>query len=312
MGHWQRMIISTSSSSTEIGFLDAAGTVSVVTQEGEKIVNKTNFQSDIIKSKTSDRGLFIAVQFENGQWSLFDTTKKVWSALGVDNVVDVSFSPNDDMVAYLVSDRVLKLYVKDIGEKKKKETLLVVSLSMSDRAVQWWTQNKIVISPKPSAYVSDSVIVVDIKNNAIEVIADGFGIEFAPNQQINEYVLSQSIRQGKEVKMHKMNLDNKEGQALIALTTSAKKCVFDRLSSDLFCAAPYEASTKNPIWPDDYLKRKIATKDKIYQISSGSAAIQVVLNSENVSIDVEQLRKAGDYLYFINRYDDRLYEYSLE
>lgn len=310
IGHWERVLTSTTSTTTEIGGIDKKGRVVIITSDGEKIVNETRFNSDPESIRVGASGKKLAVKFKDSSWAWMPTDSKIWNKIETPGVIDVSFSPDEEQLAYITYDKTLKLFVKDIGKQKKKETTLVVSLALLDRTLQWWTKDKIILSPTPSAYVSDSIVVVDIKNKTINEVVSGFGLQIKVNQNTGDAIISESTQQGKITKLSKITQTGRVGE--IGLITVASKCSFNNEDDDLICSAPYEMSQKNTRWPDDILKHAIAEKDKIYKIQKTDQSIGVLLDNEEIVLDVIMIRKIGNNLYFINRYDDRLYQYSLE
>ena len=65
------------------------------------------------------------------------------------------------------------------------------------------------------------------------------------------------------------------------------------------------------ILPDDYLKRKVYFDDYIYEIDRQSNDLQLIYADAQKAIDAYDLTAAGNEIFFINRYDDRIYSLEL-
>ncbi len=89
----------------------------------------------------------------------------------------------------------------------------------------------------------------------------------------------------------------------------------DRL--EIYFAAP-DSFSVGEVLPDDYWKKKIYTADSIYTIPLSSEdqrplgiALPLFISSDELTIDADQLEVVGNKLYFINRYDNKLYSLDI-
>jgi hypothetical protein len=80
----------------------------------------------------------------------------------------------------------------------------------------------------------------------------------------------------------------------------------------LYCAIPrdQESLSYYPL-PDTYSERALFTLDDIYRINVATGHIDVVLTGSSQNFDVSDPLVAGNMLYFVNRYDQKLYSVQL-
>ncbi len=68
---------------------------------------------------------------------------------------------------------------------------------------------------------------------------------------------------------------------------------------------------KEPVLPDDYLKRAVYSNDFIYELDLEKNALLPVFEENKQPIDAINFELLGNKLFFINRYDNRLYQLEL-
>ncbi|MDP2629487.1 MAG: hypothetical protein Q8P45_02170 [Candidatus Harrisonbacteria bacterium] len=92
--------------------------------------------------------------------------------------------------------------------------------------------------------------------------------------------------------------------------TLPSKCAFVE-DGDFACAVPSE-SAKN--YPDEYLQGGAYTNDRLVFIDGRSGQQTTLFSSKEENsflLDAKELKIVGERLYFINRYDQRLYSIDL-
>ena len=81
----------------------------------------------------------------------------------------------------------------------------------------------------------------------------------------------------------------------------------------LYCAVPRDTQKFDLArLPDDYDKKKLFTVDDFYKIDLGDGSITEVFADPAQALDAAQLQVANQTLFFVNRYDQRLYAISLK
>ena len=91
-------------------------------------------------------------------------------------------------------------------------------------------------------------------------------------------------------------------------TTLPVKCAVD--SEKIYCGVPREI-LPGTILPDDYLKRKIYLNDDILAWDIALNTVERLFDGNNIIIDVDNLSKESGKIFFINRYDRKLYSIDI-
>ncbi len=167
---------------------------------------------------------------------------------------------------------------------------------------------KIILISKPSAFYASLAWVVDIKNKTITSLANeinGLIIKWSADGKIGLEFSSQP--QGRS---NSLNLIDNKGavQANLDFMTLPEKCLI--LQPKIYCAIPQNIPLKS-VLPDDYLKRAVYFDDIFYQIDIvQNSFTEISVGAESI-IDAINLRLVDSKLFFINRYDNRVYGLGL-
>lgn len=238
--------------------------------------------------------------------SLFDTKNNTWSALP-DSVTVIAWHPQkNDQLAYLKNDG---LYLLSLATGKG---MLLSKFINRDWQLDWPSADTIYLTSRPTSVVAGETWKFDLKTKILtRVIKD----EISP-----EMLWSPDARWG--IKFNTGDIIDAQSKPLFTLanilsaTTPVairEKCVMSERV--LYCAFPQDVR-EDVVLPDDHLKRKIYTVDDIYAVKidlKGHVAQAKLLwsSTPEVYVDATQLSVNDDDLYFINRYDQKLYKVGL-
>ncbi|MFA6136231.1 MAG: hypothetical protein WC705_02645 [Candidatus Paceibacterota bacterium] len=311
---WISSATSTASASSllksDVFYIDAKGDVFKVKGPGEsEPFTSSSFGAPLNITQNKD-GNRIVVKFSSKKFVILDVTKKVWQDVGSD-VSSVSFSPDGKSIAYLKDGfGTQSLYVVDLSKTTRTATL-VSQLSAQDFNVDWIESNKILLVSKPSNGIIGEVWAVNLTSKTISSFGKGKGYS-SIFSTLHNFGLSfvSSLKSQMEV-----DLIDKSGKKLadVSFSTLADKCSFSLQQKVAYCSVPYAYNTSNPpTLPDDYLKKAVYFKDRIYSINLDDSNIDVILDINNFIFDAVNLKEANNQLFFINRYEDKLYLYNLE
>jgi hypothetical protein len=76
----------------------------------------------------------------------------------------------------------------------------------------------------------------------------------------------------------------------------------------MYCGIPRSSSGfSSAHLPDDYNMMALFTSDGLYKVNTETGAIQPVWNALTQNMDVSDLKFFNDALFFVNRYDNKLY-----
>lgn len=246
-------------------------------------------------------------------FTIFNSINSEWQGLP-SGTIAASWSPTDNnRLVYLRENGSLnRLYTYDVNSKKSTE---VFKTAQKDLDIDWATSDLVYLKERATASLNSSLWSLNLKTSVFR-------------RAINEeasLVLKWSSTGQEAIKFSSTNRQN--SLALINnaginlgnlgnLLTLPSKCAFNLNRIEIYCAAP--DSFRNSILPDDYWKRKIYTTDNIYVIPLSSeghrplgGALSLFNSTTELTIDADQLEVNGDKLYFINRYDNKLYSLDI-
>ncbi len=327
-------------------FVDAQNNLTIVEPNG-KIARITNGEAaflssaeiaSVISAGFSYDGTKIFVNFgdpANPQTSIFDSATKAWTPLVV-GIISPTWSPSDYRLAYLKAnaDGTESLATLDASRPTAKPVVLF-SPNIQDVTIVWPTKNQIVFRDKPSGYVQGSVWSYNPQKQTIaQPVPAGYGLETLWSNATNSVGLAFSgSGGGRGGSLALINPATANSQNLNFLTLPSK-CAFNYepiptpsstpVSTStktksiapttylaLYCATPQNQSglASGPL-PDSYEQMAYFTSDAFYKINTDTGAQETIL-APLQSMDATSLKLFTNTLFFVNRYDQKLYAISL-
>lgn len=290
----------------ELYYLDLQGRIFKASGNGDD-VGISNYQiNDILETKTSQTGRFVLVVFRNNlinKFSYFDLEKQKWDILP-EGVVAADFNPKTNEVALInESNGKLFLFVKDLEKNKIRQ---VAKLNFQDVNMAWVSQDKILLTEKSSTNIKSAVWSYNLKT---KTLADEVNSELGLDNKL--FVSSNSSLR------FKSNSDAGE-LALISNAGSYSSAPFLTLPSkclalsanDILCAA-FKTIPNGLQLPDDYLKRAFYSDDEFDLWNLKDSSFKTIKTNYDKKIDAEYLKLKDTNLYFVNRYDNKLYSLDL-
>ena len=309
-------------------FVDAQNNVTVVEPNGEiaRIANgqptflSSNPVQSVLSAGFSYDGSKAFVSFgdpANPQTSIFDIATQAWTPLPV-GILSPVWSPVDHRLAYMTNaNGALNVFTLD-PTKASNKPVAVTSVTATDLALSWPNKNDLILSDKPSIYADGSIWLYDLTKKTLtnEVYAQ-FGVESVwSNATTTTGLVLSSLNYGRNGSLALMNSASSSSQPL-TLNTLPSKCAFgpqvgtsSPATLALYCAVPANASFLSAALPDDYQKMVLFTADDFYKIDLSSGATSNLLTPVG-SIDGSDLKVLNKILFFVNRYDNKLYAISL-
>ena len=219
----------------------------------------------------------------------------------------VAFSPDSDKMVYL--DEKGNLNITDYSAKlRSPKTTNILSVNVNDPVLHWIAGDKIILSSRPSAFYINESWILDINKKTIAPFVSARGLTF--NWSLD----------GKEAIKFTVDASFNPFFSLIDNTNSVKanfefsslpdKCFV--ATAKIYCAISQSNNLIGRlILPDDYLKRKVYFNDFIYEINRQDNNLQALYSGGNIAIDARNLTAVGNEIFFINRYDNRIYDLEL-
>lgn len=299
----------------EIYYLNFNGQILKANEEGEDEIISDRQIENIQSVEANKDGAQIIVKYavnsNVSRFEIYDLSKKTWQL--IQNISAVTFSPDGKKIAYLehpnsaLQMRPSELIIKDLTSAKPKITK-ILPLNQVDFDLKWILADKIILTPKPSNLISGEAWQIDLKKKTIALFAEGDGLMLNFAKDASWGLKSSSDFQ------KKLNLElidaNGVSKANLGFSTLPEKCLIT--ASNLYCAISENYNTiKEPSLPDDYLKKAVYFSDALYQISINENNFLGIFNESQPAIDAFNFEISDNRLFFINRYDNKIYGLEL-
>lgn len=323
-------------SANVVTIVQADGTIVSIANNIASTVSATTFKNIITASFSYD-GKKILLLSQNGtttKASVFDLAAKSWITLPA-GITNPAWSPSNYQIAYFTSSNAgtETLATINAAAANAKPTILS-TLAMEDSLLQWPNKNTFIISDRPSAFIAGSAWSFDATNNTLSSISfENLGFESAWDGSGAGLVFSAGNNNQGGV----LSLMNQFGNRnVLSFVTLPSKCVFhlDTIAAtsstpqtstttkqvttstttsvlDLYCAIPRDQNTLGVArLPDEYDQKVVFTSDDIYKISTVDGSSSDLLSGQ--TIDTTDLKVFNHILFFVNRYDQKLYAITLQ
>jgi len=299
--------LTNSTTTADIFYINQVGQILKIKEDGDDEIISDRQIDNLQSVEANKDGGKIIVKY-GGNFEIYDLTKKIWQPL--QKISAASFSPDGTKIAYLenaaVNSTLSNLITKDLINAKLKPTK-ILSLNQVDFNLDWISANKIILTQKSSNFVESEAWQIDIKKKTISPFASGNGlmINFAKD---GSWGLKFSLDFQKEPKLELIDSSG-VSKANLGFSALPNKCLVTL--SNIYCAISESYNTiKAPALPDDYFKKAVYFSDKIYQIGINENNFSAVFSETLPIIDAANFEISNNKLFFINRYDNKIY--SLE
>ncbi|HEX4104558.1 MAG TPA: hypothetical protein VHZ04_03770 [Candidatus Paceibacterota bacterium] len=278
----------------------------------------------------------------NPQTSVFDMTAKAWTPLAA-GIVSPVWSPADYRIAYLATNAngSVTLTTLDISKAGNKPVALV-TLAAQDLTLAWPTKNVIVLTDRPSAYSLGTMWFYNLSTKALTPAATpAYGLVAAWSATTKPVAVmwgsGASGRGGGFSLVGALGTSTQTTAQSLNFLTLPSKCTFNTETEPvatptpsvatttpkatptpapqtylaLYCAVPANQSALSSVpMPDTYDQMSLFTSDNFYRIHTDTGVTDAVLLPTG-SYDATDLHVFNNILFFVNRYDQKLYAISL-
>jgi hypothetical protein len=237
------------------------------------------------------------------QWGIFDVVDGVWRPLPAD-IKNAAWGENNEQLIVVVQNGAdLNLAKADITQTPPSYDVLVRDFRLKDVKLTYVPDNRLIISEFPSASYSASLWQVDLESlnfNLLISSEPGLSLSWSEDKAL-AFVFG--LNSGFSV-----TNNNLQTEIPTPFNTLPQKCTAG--SSGAYCFVPQNVPS-DVVLPDDYLMKKFFSIDDLFSLDISSGEINRVLSSNTLgvpAIDAKNPQASGSKLYFINRYDNGLYE----
>jgi len=282
----------------------------------------------------------------NPQTAVFDVASSTWTALP-QGMFSPQWSPSDYRIAFLnqYGAGVTALDTIDATNPKKLGAVKLLSLNAVDLSLQWISQNQFILADRPSVQTLGSLwlynsqvktlMPIEYEMLGAESTWNGVGTTTGlvffenPNSQKQKFQLVDAS--GND--LHDLNFltlptkclfNNVTSTVAATTTTPVAAATTTNLSKAtgtivaatstvvsttlLYCGVPSDSTQLSSAQlPDDYNDGSLFTSDKIVKINATTGDISTVWNDATQNIDTFDLKFFNGALFFINRYNQKLY-----
>ncbi|MEK7086932.1 MAG: hypothetical protein AAB935_01600 [Patescibacteria group bacterium] len=241
------------------------------------------------------------------QWGIFDLIDKVWRPLPADITNATWGAKENELIAILKTLGGLNLATVDLSKTPPNYKTLIKDFRLKDVRFTLAAPERLIITELPSANYTGRVWQLDLKTLTFNLIlAPENGLTLGWSQDKN-VVFKFSSENG-------FSLFNQNFQetAPLFFSTLPTKCETSGTST-IYCFVPQDVPD-DVILPDDYFQNKFYSVDDLYTINLETDETKKIFkSSENgaPTIDGKKPKALSSGLYFINRYDNYLYELKL-
>lgn len=324
--------------------VEPTGVIVSITNGQTSIVNSSTVDG-IISASFSYDGKKAIVSFGNPadpQAEVFDVASNTWTPLPQE-MESPQWSPAANyQIAYLTptNNGELSLDTVDATNFKKAPSSLL-TLNAQDLALQWPTPTEFILSDKPTSENDGSIWAFNTQAGTLSpLVYETPGAEgiWSHNASIPYGLVffNNPADQGNTLQLQAISGSLKTEP--LSFSTLPSKCVFNTeqmpvapptstTSSTpssttpatknaatstpylaLYCGIPRPSSGfSSAHLPDDYDMMALFTSDDIYKVNTATGAEQVLWSDPTQSMDVSDMKFANNALFFVNRYDQRLY-----
>lgn len=312
-------------------FVDAQNNVITVQPNGtiEAIANgqATSLSSttitDVIGASFSYDGKKILVNSGDPgdpQTSIFNIASSSWAPLPR-GMQSPEWAPFDSRIAYISTvsaTGISSVVVFDASAKKITPTTLL-SLNAPDLTLRWFNKSQLILSDRPSVYVGGSALLFDMVSKSLTpLVSEVPGMEGIWESTVATGTPAMGLVFASDASARggHLTLNNLSGNVIqnLKFSTLPSKCAFasEVVSASttpvLFCAVPRDQDALSFAHiPDDYNQMSLYTSDDIYLINLVTGAISTTWSDQSQSLDVSDVKFFNNTLFFINRYDQKLY-----
>ncbi len=226
----------------------------------------------------------------------------------VDNIKDISVSPDNSKIFYLSNFGESTIgTIMGLNDGKKVQ---VFDSAFTEWNSFWPNNNIITLTTKPSGEVAGQMYMLDVVKKTFSRILgniNGLTTLMSPNGKL-------VLVGNKDLSLYLYNTDTKV-YVTLGVKTLPEKCTWNKNSEFIYCAVP--AYIDDYLYPDDWYRGEVSFSDQIWKINivDGSTNILtdplLIPGGEDIDGTKLALDANEDYLFFINKKDSFLWELGL-
>ncbi len=170
-------------------------------------------------------------------------------------------------------------------------------------------KNDMFVIERPSNLVRTSLWTINTSTKTVSRIAGpSFGL-MARWSKNGRYVFTMSADQAGALTLSFIDTKTKTTTPL-RIATLPSKCFIMDASPIMYCGVP-QGAPEGVVLPDDYLKNKFASTDRIVKIDFKTPKVTELWSGTSESLDIQNPAVIGTNLFFTNKTDDSVWKLAL-
>jgi hypothetical protein len=238
------------------------------------------------------------------QWGIYDAIDKVWRPLP-EEITNATWKDDSSLIATVRNGNDINLDEVDITKNPPATKTIIKDLRLRDVRLTYKAPQFLFISELPSINYQGRLWRLDLKTNALTLIkSEERGLYF---RWTNDRNVAFSFSAPSNFRILDGNAQEIEP---VAWTAIPEKCTAVATSS-VFCFVPRSLPKR---MPDEYLEKSFYSIDDLIEISLTDGRETKLVSSGDGDIPIMDAKNptvVGNKFYFINRYDDSLYQITL-
>jgi hypothetical protein len=271
--------------------------------DSEKISSQKIEGINKVKSSEDGRKIMIKFNYPNQPFfSIYNTNDNNWTPLPK-NTISADWHPeNSNEIIYLNNNN---LKILDL---KKGSSRSILNIHLTGSELSWVTPSEVIAIDRPTTKYISNAWLINLSTKKINKVVSGNGLMI--NQKGSWRLTSAFNKKDGGI----FNLINSEINKIVVnfdFKTLASKCVINQ--NIFYCAIPNQIPSNTSL-PDDYLNREFISNDviKSFTIDDDNQSIKTSsLYNGSDNIDAIDLKIIDNKLYFINRFNRKLYSLTL-
>ncbi len=244
------------------------------------------------------------------QWGIFDLIDKVWRPLPNDIFNATWGKDNAQIIAVIKKGSDYNLTTLDITKTPPSAKILIKDFRFKDLKLIYKQPLSLLMIEKPAEIYKSRVweLNLDPKKLTITQLIQGENGLMMDWSRTGEIVFQ--FKAPNDFHILDKNLGEKTP---LFFATFPSKCDYNDATKTAYCFAPqdFPPTLPNLKLPDDYLQKRFYTIDDLYAVDTEKEEINKVLTSGSGDfepIDAKNPRYGDGKIYFVNQYDNYLYE----
>jgi hypothetical protein len=238
------------------------------------------------------------------------TVNNVTGSFLPENIEDVSLSPDTANVFYLfnIGDNMAGATINLTTNKKTQ----IFNSPFTEWLPSWSNAKIITLTTKPASGIPGYMYRIDATTgkNLTEIFGGINGLTTLPSPDGKLVLYSDD-----SLSLYVYHLDTKVSD-LLGVKTLPEKCVWGNASDIIYCAIP--KSIIAGAYPDSWYQGEVSFSDQFWKIDIKNGNTTMLLDPTTVigGSDIDGIKLALDagenYLFFVNKKDSFLWEFSLK